>query len=32
MKLIEKLDDHDDVNSVSTNLEIPDDYDPDAWG
>ncbi len=30
LKLIEKLDDHDDVNSVSTNLEIPDDYDPEA--
>jgi YebC/PmpR family DNA-binding regulatory protein len=30
LRLIEKLDDHDDVKSVSTNLEIPDDFDPEA--
>jgi transcriptional/translational regulatory protein YebC/TACO1 len=28
LKLIEKLDDLDDVQSVSTNLDIPDDFDP----
>lgn len=27
LKLIETLDDHDDVQEVSTNLDIPDDYD-----
>jgi YebC/PmpR family DNA-binding regulatory protein len=27
MKLIENLDDNDDVQNVSTNLEIPDDFD-----
>lgn len=27
LRLIENLDDHDDVQSVSTNLEIPDDID-----
>jgi len=27
IKLIEKLDDHDDVQSVSSNLDIPDDMD-----
>ncbi len=30
LKLIEKIDDHDDVQSVSTNLEIPEGFDPDA--
>jgi YebC/PmpR family DNA-binding regulatory protein len=30
MRLIQKLDDHDDVKSVSTNIEIPDDFDPDS--
>ena len=30
LKLIEKLEDHDDVQSVSTNLEIPEGFDPDA--
>lgn len=29
LKLIELLDDHDDVQEVATNLEIPDDFDPD---
>jgi transcriptional/translational regulatory protein YebC/TACO1 len=28
LKLIGKLDDLDDVQSVSTNLDIPDDFDP----
>jgi YebC/PmpR family DNA-binding regulatory protein len=27
MALIERLDDHDDVQSVSTNLDVPDDYE-----
>jgi YebC/PmpR family DNA-binding regulatory protein len=27
LKLIETLDDHDDVQEVSTNLDIPDDYE-----
>ncbi len=27
LNLIEKLDEHDDVQSVSTNLDIPDDFD-----
>jgi transcriptional/translational regulatory protein YebC/TACO1 len=27
LKLIELLDDHDDVQDVSTNLDIPDDLD-----
>jgi YebC/PmpR family DNA-binding regulatory protein len=30
LRLLENLDDNDDVQSVSSNLEIPDDYDPDA--
>ncbi|MDY7026806.1 MAG: YebC/PmpR family DNA-binding transcriptional regulator [Spirochaetota bacterium] len=30
LKLIDMIDDHDDVQSVSTNLDIPDDFDPDA--
>jgi len=30
LSLIEKIEDNDDVQSVSTNLEIPDDFDPDA--
>ncbi len=30
IRLIEKIEDYDDVQSVSTNLEIPDDFDPDA--
>ena len=30
LRLIENIDDHDDVQSVSTNLDIPDDFDPDA--
>lgn len=29
LRLIENLDDHDDVQSVSTNLDIPDDLDLD---
>jgi len=29
LKLIETLDDHDDVQSVSSNLEIPDDFEPE---
>ncbi|HDQ13955.1 MAG TPA: YebC/PmpR family DNA-binding transcriptional regulator [Sediminispirochaeta sp.] len=31
LRLIEKIDDHDDVNSVSTNLDIPDGFDPDSY-
>ena len=27
MRLIERLDDHDDVQSVSTNIDIPDDFE-----
>ena len=30
LNLIEKLDDNDDVQSVSSNLDIPDGFDPDA--
>lgn len=30
IKLIDKIEDYDDVQSVSTNLAIPDDFDPDA--
>ncbi len=30
LRLIDKIEDYDDVQSVSTNLEIPDDFDPDA--
>ncbi len=30
LKLIEALDDHDDVQNVSTNLDIPDDFDPEG--
>ena len=30
LKLIDKIEDYDDVQSVSTNLDIPDDFDPDA--
>jgi len=30
LRLIETIDDHDDVSSVSTNLDIPDDFDPDS--
>ncbi|MFO7848366.1 MAG: YebC/PmpR family DNA-binding transcriptional regulator [Spirochaetia bacterium] len=30
LRLIEKLDDLDDVQSVSTNLDIPDDFDPSS--
>ncbi len=30
LRLIEKIDDHEDVQSVSTNLEIPEGFDPDA--
>ncbi len=29
IRLIENLDDHDDVRSISTNLDIPDDFEPD---
>ncbi len=29
LRLIENLDDHDDIQSVSTNLDIPDDFDFD---
>lgn len=29
LKMIEALDDHDDVQEVYTNLDIPDDFDPD---
>ncbi len=29
LRLIEKIDDHEDVQSVSTNLEIPEGFDPD---
>ncbi len=29
LKLIDKLEDNDDVQNVYSNLEIPDDYDPD---
>ena len=31
MKLIESLEEHDDVQSVAANLEIPDDYDASEW-
>ncbi len=30
LKLIETLDDHDDVQTVSSNIEIPEDYEFDA--
>ena len=30
LRLIEKLEDNDDVQSVSTNLDIPEGFDPDA--
>lgn len=30
LRLIERLDDHDDVQAVATNLDIPDDFDPEA--
>ncbi|MCK5672430.1 MAG: YebC/PmpR family DNA-binding transcriptional regulator [Spirochaetales bacterium] len=30
LSLIDRIEDNDDVQSVSTNLEIPDDFDPDA--
>ncbi|MFW5743502.1 MAG: YebC/PmpR family DNA-binding transcriptional regulator [Spirochaetota bacterium] len=29
LRLIELLEDHDDVQVVSTNIDIPDDFDPD---
>jgi YebC/PmpR family DNA-binding regulatory protein len=29
LRLIDLLDDHDDVQDVATNLEIPDDFEPD---
>jgi len=31
LRLIDRIDDHDDVQAVSTNLDIPDDFDPDAF-
>ena len=30
LKLIEAIDDHDDVQNVSTNLDIPDDFDTEG--
>ncbi len=30
LKMIEALDDHDDVQEVYSNIDIPDDFDPDA--
>lgn len=30
LRLIDLLDDHDDVQEVATNLDIPDDFDPDG--
>jgi len=30
LRLIDSIDDLDDIQSVSTNLDIPDDFDPDA--
>lgn len=30
LRLLEALDDHDDVQQVSSNLDIPEDFDPDA--
>jgi YebC/PmpR family DNA-binding regulatory protein len=30
LRLVELLDDHDDVQEVATNLDIPDDFDPDG--
>ncbi|WP_455381730.1 YebC/PmpR family DNA-binding transcriptional regulator [Salinispira pacifica] len=30
LRLVEHLEEHDDVQEVYTNLDIPDDYDPDA--
>jgi transcriptional/translational regulatory protein YebC/TACO1 len=29
LRLIERIDDHDDVQSVATNLDIPEGFDPD---
>ncbi len=29
LRLVELLDDHDDVQEVATNLDIPDDFDPE---
>ena len=31
LRLIDRIDDHDDVQAVSTNLDIPEDFDPDAF-
>jgi YebC/PmpR family DNA-binding regulatory protein len=30
LRLVDLLDDHDDVQEVATNLDIPDDFDPDG--
>ncbi|MFW6207663.1 MAG: YebC/PmpR family DNA-binding transcriptional regulator, partial [Spirochaetota bacterium] len=30
LRLIERIDDNEDVKAVSTNLDIPDDFDPDS--
>ncbi|MFO8043178.1 MAG: YebC/PmpR family DNA-binding transcriptional regulator [Alkalispirochaeta sp.] len=30
LRLVELLDDHDDVQEVATNLDLPDDFDPDG--
>ena len=30
LRLIEKLEDNDDVQNVYSNMDIPDDFDPDA--
>lgn len=30
LRLVELLDDHDDIQEVATNLDIPDDFDPDG--
>lgn len=30
LRLVDLLDDHDDVQEVATNLDIPDDFDPDS--
>ena len=30
MKLIERMEDNDDVQSVATNLDVPDDFEPSA--
>jgi transcriptional/translational regulatory protein YebC/TACO1 len=32
LRLIDRIDDHDDVSFVATNLDIPDDFDPDSLG